>query len=109
MSDSVRPHRRQPTRFLCPWDSLGKNTGVGCHFLLHTFSQTLVIFKNYIAVDVKQYFTVVLIFIFLMINGIEKIFMSLLDVCISSIKTFFVKVFVHFFCFFFIIVEFYEY
>ena len=34
MSDSVRPHRRPPTRFLCPWDSPGKNTGVGCHFLL---------------------------------------------------------------------------
>ena len=34
MSDSVRPHRRQPTRLPCPWDSLGKNTGVGCHFLL---------------------------------------------------------------------------
>ena len=33
MSDSVRPHRRQPTRLACPWDSLGKNTGVGCHFL----------------------------------------------------------------------------
>ena len=34
MSESVRPHRRQPTRLLCPWDSPGKNTGVGCHFLL---------------------------------------------------------------------------
>ena len=34
MSNSVQPHRRQPTRLLCPWDSLGKNTGVGCHFLL---------------------------------------------------------------------------
>src|SRR5574340_803289 len=34
MSDSVRPHRWQPTRPRCPWDSLGKNTGVGCHFLL---------------------------------------------------------------------------
>ena len=34
MSDSVRPHRRQPTRMPCPWDSPGKNTGVGCHFLL---------------------------------------------------------------------------
>ena len=34
MSDSVRPHRRQPTRLRHPWDSLGKNTGVGCHFLL---------------------------------------------------------------------------
>ena len=30
---TVRPHRRQPTRLLCPWDSPGKNTGVGCHFL----------------------------------------------------------------------------
>ena len=34
MSDSVRPHRRQPIRFCRPWDSPGKNTGVGCHFLL---------------------------------------------------------------------------
>ena len=34
VSDSVRPHRRQPTRLPCPWDSPGKNTGVGCHFLL---------------------------------------------------------------------------
>ena len=34
MSDSVGPHRRQPTRLPCPWDSPGKNTGVGCHFLL---------------------------------------------------------------------------
>ena len=34
MSYSVQPHRRQPTRLLCPWDSPGKNTGVGCHFLL---------------------------------------------------------------------------
>ena len=33
MSDSVRPHRRQPTRLPCPWDSPGQNTGVGCHFL----------------------------------------------------------------------------
>ena len=34
MSDSVRPHRLQPTRLRRPWDSPGKNTGVGCHFLL---------------------------------------------------------------------------
>ena len=34
MSDSVQPHRRQPTRLHHPWDSPGKNTGVGCHFLL---------------------------------------------------------------------------
>ena len=35
-SDSVWPHRRQPTRFLCPWDPSGKNTGVGCHFLFQS-------------------------------------------------------------------------
>ena len=34
MSDSVRPHRRQPTRLPHPWDSPGKNTAVGCHCLL---------------------------------------------------------------------------
>ena len=36
MSDSVRPQRRQPTRPPCPWDSPGRNTGVGCHFLLQS-------------------------------------------------------------------------
>ena len=34
VSNSVQPHRRQPTRLPHPWDSPGKNTGVGCHFLL---------------------------------------------------------------------------
>ena len=34
VSDSVRSHRRQPTRLPRPWESSGKNTGVGCHFLL---------------------------------------------------------------------------
>ena len=34
MSDSVRPRRQQPTRLPRPWNSPGKNTGVGCHFLL---------------------------------------------------------------------------
>ena len=31
---TLRPHRQQPTRLPSPWDSPGKNTGVGCHFLL---------------------------------------------------------------------------
>ena len=34
VSHSVRPHGLQPVRLLCPWDSPGKNTGVGCHVLL---------------------------------------------------------------------------
>ena len=35
VSDSARPCRRKTTRLLCPWDSPGKNTEVGCHFRLH--------------------------------------------------------------------------
>ena len=42
---SVRPHRQQPTRLPRPWDSPGKNTGVGCHFLLQC-NEVLVI-HNY--------------------------------------------------------------
>ena len=34
VSNSVQPHRRQPTRLPCLWDSPGKNIGMGCHFLL---------------------------------------------------------------------------
>ena len=35
MSDSLQTHGLQPARLLCPWDFPGKNTGVGCHFLLY--------------------------------------------------------------------------
>ena len=34
VSDPLRPHELEPTRLLCPWNFLGKNTGVDCHFLL---------------------------------------------------------------------------
>ena len=34
MSDSLWPHGLEPARLLCPWDSPGENTGVGCHALL---------------------------------------------------------------------------
>ena len=40
MSDSLRPYGMQPTRLLCPWDFPGKNTRVGCHFLLQGISPT---------------------------------------------------------------------
>ena len=39
MSDSVQPHRRQPTRLSQPWDFPGKNIGVGCHFLLQCMEE----------------------------------------------------------------------
>ena len=39
MSDSAWPHRRQPTRLPHPWDSPGKNSGVGCHFLLQCMKE----------------------------------------------------------------------
>ena len=40
VSDSLWPHGLQPTRLLRPWDSPGKNTGVGCHFLLQGIFST---------------------------------------------------------------------
>ena len=36
----LQPHGLQPTRLLCPWDSPGKNTGVGCHFVFQGVFQT---------------------------------------------------------------------
>ena len=37
--DSLRPHGLSPARLLCPWDSPGKNTGVGCHALVQGIFQ----------------------------------------------------------------------
>ena len=39
VSDSLQPYGPWPARLLCPWNSPGKNTGVGCHFLLHDKSR----------------------------------------------------------------------
>ena len=46
VSDSVRPHGLQPTRLLRPWDCPGKNTGVGCHFLLQCMKKWKVKVKS---------------------------------------------------------------
>ena len=40
MSNSLQPRRLRPARLLCPWNLPGKNTGVGCHFLLQSIFQT---------------------------------------------------------------------
>ena len=42
ISDSVRPYGQQPTRLLCARDSLGKNAGVGCHFLLQSHDPSVI-------------------------------------------------------------------
>ena len=39
VSEPLQPWGLQPARLLCPWDSPGKNTGVGCHFLLQRIFQ----------------------------------------------------------------------
>jgi len=41
VSNSLRPHTLQPARLLCPWNSPGKNSGMGCHFLLQEVFPTL--------------------------------------------------------------------
>ena len=52
VSASSRPHGLQPTRLLCPWDSPGKSTGVGCHCLLRwkTYRGSLKESKNRVTV-----------------------------------------------------------
>ena len=40
VANSLPPHGLQPTRFLCPWNSPVKNTGLGCHFLLQRIFPT---------------------------------------------------------------------
>ena len=39
VADSLQPHGLQPTSLLCPWESPGKNAGVGCHFLLQAYQR----------------------------------------------------------------------
>ena len=46
MSDSLRPYGPRPARLLCPWDSPGKNNGVGCHFLLQLLYISLSIYLS---------------------------------------------------------------
>ena len=46
VSNSVQPHRRQPTRLRHHWDSPGKNTGVGCHFLLQGYKLKATKWRN---------------------------------------------------------------
>ena len=47
VSDSLRPHGLQPTRPLCPWDSPGKSTGVGCHCLLRLSIRVIIYHSVY--------------------------------------------------------------
>ena len=56
MSDSVWPHRQQPNRLLCPWDSPGKSTGVGCHCLLRPKPPPLFKTEQCSPGNLRQYF-----------------------------------------------------
>ena len=44
VSDSLRPYGPWLARLLCPWDSPGKNIGVGYHFLLYCYSMNMAIY-----------------------------------------------------------------
>ena len=60
MSNSLWPHALQPARLLCPWNSPGKNTGVGCHFLLQCefyFFVVVVVIQNSDFIFIFIFFT----------------------------------------------------
>ena len=61
----MRPHRRQPTRLPRPWDSPGKNTGVGCHFLLHINTKAMLIATFHWKFDIICYAAAVNYYIYL--------------------------------------------
>ena len=59
MSNSVRSHRRQPTRLRRPWDSPGKSTGVGCHCLLrNTYCYIQKITSNILLYSIENFYFV---------------------------------------------------
>ena len=69
------PHRLQPTRPLCPWDSPGKNTGVGCHFLPQG------IFPTQVSCTASRFF-----FYRLSHQGSPKYICMLICICVFSLK-----------------------
>ena len=80
MSYSLRPHGQQPARLLGPWDFTGKNTGVGCHFLLQD-PPDLAIKPTFLMSHVTCMLN---LFLFIEITGVFCVFTMLLH---------------HFFCF----------
>ena len=56
VSNFLRPHGLQPTRLLCPWNSPGKNTGVGYHFLLQLILYTYINFMVYIKCQLSHFY-----------------------------------------------------
>ena len=71
VSDSVRPQRRQPTRLPRPWDSPGKNTGVGCHFLLHMLQLC-----NLLSLELKVHRSSMYYFFFQLPVGLQLVMKS---------------------------------
>ena len=61
VSDSVRPHGRQPTRLPRPWDSPGKSIGVGCHCLLRCMDLETVILNEASQTEKEKYHKILLI------------------------------------------------
>ena len=99
LSDSSQHHGLQPARLLCPWNSPGKNTGVGSHSLLQGIFSTqgsnpgllhcrqtvqLAILILDILLSLQQFLLVVLICLFLMTDSVE-LFMCIFAILISSL------------------------
>ena len=61
VSDSLRPYGQQPARLFCPWDSAGKNTGVGCHVLVQGYIRVYI--HIYMCIYIHAYIYIYLAFL----------------------------------------------
>ena len=77
MSDLVQPHRRQPTRLPSPWDSPGKNTGVGCHclpqFISYILTNTIQKHTGFTLHAEKNHSTIKVVLVTLLDKEVEEI------------------------------------
>ena len=54
MSNSLRPHGLQFAKLCCPWNFPGKNTGMGCHFLLHGEIVSTIYLTSLLLIDMSM-------------------------------------------------------
>ena len=87
MSDSVWPYGQQPTRLLCSQDSLGKNTEVGCHFLLHPLhkDKLIALWECPSTLFLTFTFLILIFFLYLWLCHFDYSMLCLIPLCMNPV------------------------